>query len=181
MYNSLLVVIAFLVIFELQPREQSIPTSGLYEIIYEADKGGNRISGSLEGLANYVDQGNPIRVGWELELRFPDTTVVLKHWSDAGFLSVHMGHVFGQIPSIYGQGFSVPSTPAQMTLTNGEPHGWVSIIGTNGVMKQKSKPDSGMIDFFKQRGMTDEQIAEELKKRETSKVKTKWAVMKWKD
>ena len=114
-----------------------------------------------------MQQCNPIRVGWQLEFMTPDTVkseiVTLYHWADAGFISVLRGEVFAQIESIYQQGPSLDKNPA-IFLVNGEPHGWVSIISTTGVMRQKFKKMTGVSEDM-------------LKKLETSRVKTRWAVM----
>jgi|GEM_PF-1510709 len=152
--------------------------NGLYKIVYEADREGNRISGSLEELNDYVRNGNPIRVGWELGKRDSTGRARLEHWTDAGFITILKGHVFAQITSIYGQGTSHPSIEVPFVqMMNGEPDGWVAIIGTTGEMRQKFKEDQTMIDAFKEMGLNDEQIAEQLKAQEKSKVKTMWAVM----
>lgn len=141
-----------------------------YKVVYEADREGKRISGSLEDLLTYVRNGNPIRVGWELGKR-------LEHWTDAGFLTILKGHVFGQISSIYGQGTSHPSIEIPFVMMSDEPDGWVAVIGTTGVMRQKFKTDQKMLDAYKEMGLNDEEIQEQLKKQETSKVVTRWAVM----
>lgn len=152
--------------------------NGLYKIVYEADREGNRISGSLEELNNYVRNGNPIRVGWELGKRDSTGRARLEHWADAGFITILKGHVFAQISSIYGQGTSHPSIEIPFVqMMNGEPDGWVAIIGTTGVMGQKFKADQATINAYKEMGLNDEQVAEQLKAQEKSKVKTMWAVM----
>lgn len=153
-----------------------------YKVIYEADKDGNRTSGDLKELITLVRNGNPIRVGWEMELLNPtdQSTYVLEHWSDAGFISIHQGHVFAQIPSIYGQGSSAVQPEfnqnPSMFLVNNKPNGWVAIVGTTGVLRQKMLRDERTISYMKEAGMTDEQIEEQLLKMETSNFKTKWAV-----
>ncbi len=151
--------------------------NGLYKVIYEADRDGNRISGSLEELVAYVRSGNPIRVGWELGKKGPGLQF-LEHWSDAGFITIHKEHVFAQISSIYGQGTSAPSIEVPFVrMMNAEPDGWVAIIGTTGLMGQKFKTDQETIDMYKKMGLTEDEVKEQLKKQEKAKVKTKWAVM----
>lgn len=151
--------------------------NGLYKVVYEADRDGNRISGSLEELVSYVRNGNPIRVGWELGKKGPGLQF-LEHWSDAGFITIHKEHVFAQISSIYGQGTSAPSIEVPfVSMMNAEPDGWVAIIGTTGSMGQKFKVDQEMIDMYKKSGLSDEEVQEQFKKQEKAKVKTKWAVM----
>lgn len=153
---------------------------GAYKVVYEADKDGNRISGSLEELHRYINQGNSVRVGWELTFRFPDSTMMLTHWSDAGFISTWGGHVFAQIPSIYGQGPSGPEKGVgpSIFLSNAEPHGWTAIIGTTGVMRQKFKVNEEEVERLKNDfDYTDEQVAEFYKQREERAVKTFWSVL----
>lgn len=150
-----------------------------YSIIYEADKQGLAISGNLAELLNYVQTGNPIRIGWVLKFKHPnnDTIIEMQHWADAGFITTLNGHVFAQISSIYQQGPGISDPPA-VFLVNNKPDGWVSIIGTTGVMKQKYMRDPSIIKMMKESGLTDEQVTEELKQQETMNVHTKWAVMK---
>lgn len=154
---------------------------GSYKVIYEADRDGNRLSGDLETLIDFVRSGNPIRVGWELPFRsqIDSTNYVLEHWSDAGFISLHQNHVFAQIPSIYGQGSSAiePNTKIpSIFLSNNKPHGWVAVIGTTGMVRQKMLRDEEMVAWMKKDGMTDAEIDAMFKKMEISKYKTKWAV-----
>jgi len=119
---------------------------GLYTVVYEADRDGKRISGSLEDLLQHVRNGNPIRVGWELGKKGPGLQF-LEHWTDAGFLTIHKEHVFAQIKSIYGQATSAPSVEVPfVNMLNNEPDGWVAILGTNGLMQQKFKADPVLID-----------------------------------
>jgi len=152
-----------------------------YQIIYEADKTGNAISGNLEILLNYVQNGNPIRVGWVLKFKHPqnDSIVEMQHWADAGFITTLNGHVFAQINSIYQQGPAV-SDPPGVFLVNDKPHGWTAIIGTTGIMKQKYTRDEAMIAMMKQSGLSEEDLNKQLKEMETMKIHTKWAAMKYK-
>jgi hypothetical protein len=150
-----------------------------YSIIYEADREGKEIKGSLEQLMNHVQNGNPIRVGWVLKFKNPkdDSTIEMQHWADAGFITTLNGHIFAQIKSIYQQGPALTNPPA-VFLVNDKANGWVAIIGTTGVMKQKYMRDEEMTKMMKESGMTEKEIEERLKKMETMKVHTKWAVQK---
>lgn len=149
-----------------------------YEIVYEADKDGKAISGSVGELTKYVQNGNPIRVGWVLRFKDQQGKIVeMQHWTDAGFVTTLKGHVFAQIKSIYQQG-PVMTEPPGVFLVSDKANGWVAIIGTTGVMKQKYTRDEAMVQMLKDSGMTDEQVERELKKMETMKVQTKWAVQK---
>ncbi|RNC85986.1 MAG: hypothetical protein ED557_04245 [Balneola sp.] len=148
-----------------------------YKVIYEADRDGNALIGSLEELIDYVEKGNPIRVGWELGVDGPNTTKLI-HWTDAGFITIHKGHVFAQISSIYSQGTSAPSIEMPfVSMMNAEPDGWVAIVGTTGLLGQKFKRDPEMIQVYKGMRLSEEEIEEEFKNQERTKVKTKWAVL----
>ncbi|OEK06247.1 hypothetical protein [Roseivirga misakiensis] len=149
---------------------------GTYQVVYEADKEGNRISGSLGELLEYVRNGNLVRVGWELGKKGPGQNVI-EHWTDAGFITIVKGHVFAQISSIYAQGTSAPSIEIPFVRISDEPDGWVSVIATTGVMHQKFKRTQEMVDAFKRMGLTDKEVDEQFKKQEQSKVPTKWAVL----
>ncbi len=143
---------------------------GLYKVVYEADRNGKRVSGSLEELVQYVRSGNPIRVGWKLGR--------LEHWADAGFITILKDHVFAQISSIYGQGTSAPSIEVPfVALTTGNPHGWTAVFGTTGEVRQKFERDPQMVKYFKNQGLTDEQVNEQFKKQEKARYATMWAVM----
>jgi len=152
-----------------------------YQIIYESDNDGNTILGNRETLVNYIQNGTPIRVGWVLKFKHPqnDSIVEMQHWADAGFITTLNGHAFAQINSIYQQGPGI-SNPPSVFLVNDKPHGWVAIIGTTGVMRQKYTRDEDMIAMMKQSGLSNEDIAKQQKEMETMKVHTKWAVMKYK-
>lgn len=141
---------------------------GLYKIVYEADRDGNRISGSLEELIKYVDSGNPVRVGWELVQRWPgDTTTTMRHWTDGGFVTSTRGQVFAQIRGIFGQGFANIDGPPGIFLFSKTPNSWVAVIGTDGNMRAKFEVGEEMKNFPKER----------IKSMENSKVKTMWSVM----
>lgn len=140
----------------------------LYKVVYEADRDGNRISGDLDYLLELVNNGNPVRVGWELIQKWPDSTTVMTHWTGGGFVTTQRGHVFAQIEGIFGQGVAhISSEAPAVFLSTGTPNSWVAVIGTTGVLTSKFAKQDWMKD------MTDEQI----KSMETMKVKTKWAVL----
>lgn len=170
---KIIFTLAFVLFASLSARSQ---TDGLYKVVYEADRKGNAVSGSLEELLHYVRNGNPIRVGWELGVK-SDTTFYLEHWADAGFMTIQRGHLFAQISSIYGQGTTAPGMKPAVFLTNGKPHGWVAVFGTTGEVKQKFERDQAMMDYLKSTGKSDKEIDEEFKKMEVSNYATKWAVM----
>ncbi len=151
-----------------------------YEIIYEANHNGEPIKGDLETLVDYVQNGNPVRVGWVLQMGFSDPekeSIEMQHWVDAGFLTTIKGHVFAQISSIYQQGPMIGDPPGVL-LINGKPDGWVAIVGTTGILRQKFDGSESMIDIMRADGYSEEDIKKELKAMESQKVLTKWAVLK---
>ncbi len=149
-----------------------------YDIIYEANREGQKMTGSLEALNEYVKGGAPLRVGWVLTFLHPLTNepTEMEHWADAGFITVLDGHVFAQVRSIYEQGPSFSEPPA-VFLAKGKPNGWVAILGTTGVMRQKYDMESAR-KSMEGSGMTEKEITDFLKEREIMKVHTKWAVPK---
>ncbi|MDT7831078.1 hypothetical protein RQM59_01735 [Flavobacteriaceae bacterium S356] len=151
-----------------------------YKVIYEADRKGNAISGSLEELIKYVNNGNPIRVGWSLAMQMPDKEVIeMWHWTDANFITTLNGNVFAQVKGIFQQGpsFSASGTASVVLVSDASANSWVGIIGTTGVMHQKFAESKTMTKMYKDMGYSDEKIKEEYKKQETMKFKTKWTVL----
>jgi len=142
-----------------------------YKILYEANEKGEALYGNLNDLVAHVQNGNPVRVGWVLKFKAPN-----QDWADAGFITTLGNHVFAQISSIYQQG-PILADPKGIALVNDQPDGWVAILGSTGVMRQKYARNDEMISFMKESGMTDEQIDKQLKEEEIMQVHTKWAVM----
>jgi len=154
-------------------------SNNAYKVVYEADKNGKAISGSLEKLTKYVQNGNPIRVGWVLRFKNPmdgDKIIEMQHWTDAGFITTLKGHVFAQVKGIFQQGPMIADPPG-VRLVDDRANSWVGIIGTTGVMRQKFAESESMIKMYKDMGYSDKKIQEEFKKQETMKFNTKWAVL----
>lgn len=151
-----------------------------YKVVYEADRNGKVISGSLEELIKYVNNGNPIRVGWSLAMQMPNKNVIeMWHWTDANFITVLNGNVFAQVKGIFQQGpsFSVSGKASVVLVSDAPANSWVGIIGTTGVMHQKFAESKTMTKMYKDMGYSDEKIKEEYKKQETMKFKTRWSVL----
>ncbi len=151
-----------------------------YKVIYEADRNGKAISGNLDELIHYVNNGNPIRVGWSLAMQTPSKEVIeMWHWTDANFITLLKGNVFAQVRGIFQQGPSFSKTgAASVVLASGtSANSWVGIIGTTGVMHQKFAESKTMTKMYKDMGYSDEKIKEEYKKLETMKFKTRWSVL----
>ncbi|GAB5415656.1 MAG: hypothetical protein Cons2KO_32590 [Congregibacter sp.] len=58
--------------------------------------------GSKDALIAAVNQGQPVRVGWEFDFD-KDGEADLSHWAEAMFLSVWSGEVFTQVDAIHTQ------------------------------------------------------------------------------
>lgn len=150
-----------------------------YQVVCKIDSDGTVSRGSLEELVEFVRNGNPIRVGWELSFKTAGSQEVksFEHWTDAGFVTIINGHVFAQISSIYQQGPSFKDPPS-VFLVDGKPNGWVAIIGTTGVLRQKFAGNERLKASLKKAGLSEAEIQKQLKSMETMKVPTKWAVLK---
>jgi len=155
-----------------------ISSQDAYEVVYEADRDGNSVSGSLTELIAHIESGSPVRVGWELAFMHPETQEKLKlvHWTDAGFVTIWRDHVFAQVKPIFQQGPGM-SLPPSVFLSNNKPNGWVAILSTTGTMRQKYASDPEMLAYL-QESMTKEEAEKMLKEQETMKVSTKWATIK---
>lgn len=175
-------ILFFLLLFTICISIKTSAQENAYTIIYEADAEGKEVSGKLEKLLEYVQNGNPIRIGWVLKFKHPekDDIIEMQHWADAGFITTLNGHVFGQIKSIYQQG-PAPGDPPGVFLVNEKPDGWVAILGTTGIMRQKYTRDKEFIAMMKENGATEEEIQKQFKEMETMKVRTKWAALQVKD
>ena len=137
--------------------------SGNYKIVYEADENGLAISGSLDSLISLVNQGNSVRVGWEIPLHLKDgKSLTIKHWADAGFLTIIDGHLFGQVQGIFEQA-PAPMTPPKLLIVSNTPNAWVGIIGTTGILRNNYK------------GPADKPLIEQIQMTE-AKVITRWAI-----
>ncbi|WP_346881338.1 hypothetical protein [uncultured Algibacter sp.] len=145
-----------------------------FSVVYEADENGKTISGNLDTLRESIQHGNPVRVGWLIKLQnFDKKVYTIEHWADAGFLTIVNKHVYAQLKPIYEQGINFETQESAVFLIDGKPNGWVSVISTSGVMKQKFR------DILQgTEGMTKEEIDDMVKSLETTRVATKWAVQK---
>lgn len=145
-----------------------------YKVVCEVDENGKVLSGSVQDLVEYVQEGNTLRVGWELGYKGKNP---MWHWAEASFITVKDGHVFGQIKGIFAQATSAPNiqTPAVYLHTD-KANSWVAILGTTGVFRQKFTETDDLVNMYKQMGLNEDRIKEELKKRETTKFPTRWAV-----
>jgi hypothetical protein len=145
-----------------------------YQIIYEADANGKVISGNIGELLQAVQNGNPIRVGWTLKIQNGEGELKeLEHWTDTKFLTIFDNMVYAQINSIYEQMTNFKDAKGAMRFVNNQPDGWVALISTSGIMRQKYRDVLAGTE-----GMSQEEIDKMIKYLETTKVNTKWAVSK---
>ncbi|MEM7730191.1 MAG: hypothetical protein AAF311_13115 [Pseudomonadota bacterium] len=87
--------------------------------------------GTKAALIDAVSQGEPLRIGWQLDFD-DDGASDLTHWADAAFLSIFEGEVFTQVDAIQRQ--SPRRGDANVTLR--EPYiEWRGSLGTTGVME----------------------------------------------
>ncbi len=83
-------VVTFCLFFSLISFSQ---ISNPYKVIYTADQDGKVISGDREKLVEYANNGNPIRVGWDLHIKAKDSVHTMTHWVDVGFITILEGHI----------------------------------------------------------------------------------------
>ena len=123
MSNSIKFIIALLLIFTLSACAtigQSVAVLS-WQLVFENDEQGNRISGSKDVLIEAVRSGKPVRV------YFAGRTI--EHAVEANFLSIFEGEVFAQLIEIQSQ--RPGRAPVRIEFrTAGEKRR--AIIGTNG-------------------------------------------------
>ncbi|MCE7991106.1 MAG: hypothetical protein HEP71_03965 [Roseivirga sp.] len=96
--------------------------------VYQNDREGKRVSGSIEQLMEAVREGLPVRIGWGSQ-RPGDPKRKVEHMADAKFLTIMSDEtVFAQIDPIIGQ------TPKfdQQFIELKEGASWVLIAASNG-------------------------------------------------
>lgn len=87
--------------------------------------------GTKDALVHAVNNGERIRVGWELDFD-RDGEADLSHWADAVFLSVRAGEVFAQVDAVHSQ--TPKRGSREMRLR--EPYTeWRGLLGTNGKLE----------------------------------------------
>lgn len=89
------------------------------------------IAGTPALLANHVQQGLPVRVGWSLDFD-ADGQAELSHWADASFLTVIDGAVFTQIAMIHTQKPYPGQGRVALTET---PETWHGLLGSDGTLQ----------------------------------------------
>ncbi len=118
------------------------------KILLKTDFEGVVSEGSIEALIEAIQNGESIRVGWQLDFN-GDQKADLEHWIDANFISILNGHVFNQIEPIYRQipKAEIPQIEIQDSKTQ-----WTGIIGTNGkLVSRYLMPDLEKVEDEKMR------------------------------
>ena len=141
-----------------------------YNIVLETNFDGEVVNGSKEELIQFIREGKPVRVGWQLDFdedKIPD----FDHWVEATFITILGNEVFTQIDPIYAQGPDL-KTP-QVEIYPGDTR-WTALLGTNGILLNRflinnaQKPE---IIYDDSLGLTVEEFEFEKKKAEDHWVK----------
>ena len=113
-------------------RAQQAPVG--WHVVYAVDSTGVRTLGDKSTLLAAVRAGQPVRVGWGVTFKLPDsTTSGIEHVADAAFLAIHRGEVFAQISPILGQ---QPSAKEPViTFRNRNDQLWYALIDTTGRLR----------------------------------------------
>jgi hypothetical protein len=107
---------------------QGVEAGQCARLLVAISSDGSVVAGSRAALADSVQSGHSIRVGFGLG-EGETSGFFLTHWFEAQFLTVLAGHVFTQTPIIHRQ--RPQSEAPDITLTS-EPMRWVATLGTNG-------------------------------------------------
>ncbi|GAB5564240.1 MAG: hypothetical protein Wins2KO_13030 [Winogradskyella sp.] len=149
-------------------------------IIYEADENGNKLNGNKNQLLEHVRNGSAIRVGWIIEFKKSSNVVLrLEHWCDAGFLSIIENELFAQIRPISQQNPKFTSPP-EVQIVGDKINSWVAVICTNGSLEQKYTNNvllEKIRSSLKAKGLSEEEIQNQMNQFNKIKVKTKWAIL----
>ncbi len=112
--------------------ENAHGTQGGWQKVYQNNAKGDSLFGEKEKLIEAVRLGYPVRIGWGGSR--------VEHVTEAGFLTIFEGEVFGQIEGIVGQAPRIDSDSVKIRFRL-QNH-WTKIAGTNGYA------NSFMTDYF---------------------------------
>jgi hypothetical protein len=107
------------------------PLRSCERLLFETGFDAQPIRGSKTGLAEAVERGEPIRVGWSLDFD-NDAKADLTHWSDAQFLTVFEGAVFAQLPDISVQSPVIGQADVRLSSAAVT---WRGMLGSNGTLQ----------------------------------------------
>ncbi|HAS44088.1 MAG TPA: hypothetical protein DCS93_26660 [Microscillaceae bacterium] len=109
-----------------------------WRLVYAHDAQGKATRGNKTHLINAVRNGFPVRVGWGVNFRSGSGGI--EHVTDAKFLSIHRGEVFGQVEPIIRQR-PFPDKPG-IRLDAEKLRTWRAIFGTTGETRTAGKGSS---------------------------------------
>ncbi|OJJ23932.1 hypothetical protein BKI52_06165 [marine bacterium AO1-C] len=110
-----------------------------WKLIYAHDAQGKTTHGNKTHLVNAVRNGFPVRVGWGVIFRSGANGI--EHVTDAKFLSIYKGEVFGQVQPIIGQ--RPTRKRADIRLDSLQHRTWRAIFGTTGEMHTVGNKSKG--------------------------------------
>ena len=102
-----------------------------FKVVVTTDFKGAVTQGSIDQLITYIQEGKPVRLGWQLDFN-KDGVSDLEHWVDTEFITINNGHVYSQIKTIHQQS----PLPDNVELSGGE-NLWYALINTKGIMQHK--------------------------------------------
>jgi len=135
------------------------------------------LDGSKENLIKLIRDGNPVRIGWQLDFdndNIPD----FDHWMDAEFITILDNEVFTQIRNINAQVPNIDLPQIQIIPNNLM---WTGVLGTNGILMNRFVYEDIKyeVDSLGQPIITEDMKKEIAKRKpESWKVSTFWAVPK---
>ncbi len=150
----------------------------VYDIVLATDFDGNVTNGSKATLIDYIREGKPIRVGWQLDFngdKIPD----FDHWVEASFITILDQEVFTQIDPIYAQG---PNRKVPQVEIYPDNTRWTAVIGTNGKLLNRFIQDDKDIPelvFEDSMDLSEEEKQKIIEKEEERKLAMK-EVKTWK-
>lgn len=150
---------------------------GAYKIVLKTDFDGNVVEGSKEELIRLIREGNPVRIGWQLDFD-EDKQADFDHWMDAEFITILKNDVFTQIRNINAQ---IPNDQIPQIKIIPNNLMWTAILGTNSKLLNRFVYDDieYTLDSLGQAIMDEKTLQEiEIRKISTWNVATFWAVPK---
>lgn len=110
-----------------------------WKLVYAHNAQGKTTLGNKKHLVHAVRNGFPVRVGWGVVFR--SKTSGIEHVTDAKFLSIYKGEVFGQVEPIIRQ--RPFRDQAGIKLDSVQLRTWRAIFGTTGEMRTAGKGSKG--------------------------------------
>ena len=156
-----------------------VNSQNTYELIFATDFNGETTKGSKKKLIELIQQGKPVRVGWQLDFN-KDDKADLEHWIDAEFITIIGSQVFTQIETIFAQG---PNLEKEQVEIGSDATKWTGVIGTNGKLLNRyimdKPPQLADLDGnpIEDQEMIEKQF-KEMTKVGSMKVATFWSVLK---